>query len=280
MALIARQTLNLVKPELTLQKYKMLHYFFAEAVLHLETIDFSKFKTPITESGIFTQSNILHINQFNKFVESYIDGTNLYKNFTQSRDISEWADIRTLYSNNSWVLGRLHHDMFHLHYSYGHPYYAAVNFQASRSINNRRYIMISSLWESIDTFRSVFEDSIADYMGENNMTPEMGMLLLATASEAELTKIEKSMESKALGIDEAAKVSYYPNAYNGWKPVKTRFGRNSLAYDDNSLRLEIAHYINSVLENLSTPAKKRYVNFHRIGPGQTSSLDEDRVAGF
>jgi hypothetical protein len=194
---------------------------------------------------------------------------------SQDGGFLSWPEIRSLYANNSWAIGLRDHDMYHLHYSYGHPYYLAVNTHASRSINDRRYFMISSLWESVDTFTASYESAIASYMKNKNITPQEGMLLLATASEAELTKIESEI-GKASEDSNFRLLSYK----NGWRPSKTEFGRDGARYDESTFASEIQDFINKALKNIETAAKKKYVNYHRLGAGNKSDVDEDRVAGY
>lgn len=268
MALISRKMLEILKPEMTDKQHMMTNYLLAEAVLKLETIDHSNFTGQIPH--VFADTAVLKISQFNKFVESYIDGTDLYKNLTSTAGLLQWPDIRSLYASNQWIIGLKNHDMYHLHYSYGHPYYLAVNLMASRTINDRRYYMISSLWEAVDGFTSGYESKIARHFGILKMSPEQGMLFLATATNSEMTALEESI-GKASSSN-----SYYELSYeNGWRPTATTKGSDTSTYFK-----EIETYLNIALKNAKDDTKLKYRNYHRKGAGASVEVDENHVAGY
>jgi hypothetical protein len=271
MAEIGREILNAVKADLTADQNKMAQFLVGEAVLRLESFKITEFKGR-TELPVFKKKSTLHINKFHDLVESYVDGTAGYRDLPQDGGFLTWPEIRGLYANNSWAIGLRNHDMYHLHYAYGHPYYLAVNFHSSRSINDRRYAMISTLWEAVDTFRTGYESSIANYFKSKGMTAEEGMLHLATASEKDLDKLEESFGSytQLTSLNELAYSS-------GWRPFKTKFGRNTTNYTEQIFMTEIQDFINESIERLKNPANKKYANYHRRGPGVAGSRDESAI---
>ncbi len=276
MAELSRKILFLIKPELSKADYRMVNYLLAEAVLRLETMNFSEYKSPEAELAVFQNPSTLHIHDFNRYAESYVDGSADYAQLPKQGGLLSWNDIRSLYANNSWIIGIAHHDMYHLHYAYGHPYYLAVNINASRSINDRRYFLISSLWESVDTFRTGLENSISKYVQSKGLSPQDGMLMLATATENELTNIESAMNEKVENNGQFSVLSYKM----GWRPTKTAFGRNGENYNEKTFSAEIENYLNASLHNMSVKTNVKYSNYHRKGPGVVSEKDEDHVAGY
>ena len=271
MAEIGRDILAAVKTDLNADQNKMAQYLVGEAVLRLETFKVTEFKTR-GELPVFKKKSTLHINKFHDLVESYVDGTGGYRDLPQDGGFLTWPEIRGLYSNNSWAIGLRDHDMYHLHYSYGHPYYLAVNFHASRSINDRRYAMISTLWEAVDTFRTGYESTIANYFKRKGMTAEEGMLHLATASEKDLDKLEESFGSYTQ-LTSLNELSYA----NGWRPIKTKFGRNTTNYNEQTFAAEIQDFINESIERLKNPSNKKYANYHRRGPGVAGARNESAI---
>lgn len=273
MAKVGREILKAIKADLTQAQVKMVTYMVAESVLRLETIKLSEYKTS-PELNIFTVRSTMHINKFHKLAESYIDNSTAYRNLPNDGGIIQWAEIRGLYTNNSWTVALRPHDVYHLHYAYGHPYYLGVQLHASRSINDRRYTLISNLWESVDTFRTSYESSVANYFKSKNMSPQEGMLFLGSATEKEMNAVEQAVGSHTTAPN------FNDLAYaNGWRPTKTNFGRSQNPTESTLLK-EVADFINTSLDKMKDPKNKKYVNYHRQGPGMTSPRDIDEVAGF
>jgi hypothetical protein len=274
MAELGKEILKATKADLNKEQSKIVTYMIAESVMRLEAIKTSDYKTGAA-LPVFKKKSTLHIDQFHDIVESYVEGTTGYVDLPQDGGFLSWPEIRGLYANNSWAIGLRDHDMYHLHYSYGHPYYLAVNLHSSRSINDRRYILISALWESVDTFRTGLEGSISSYYKRKNMTAEEGMLDLGTATEAELAAIEA-----AVGSHENVS-SYNQLAYNaGWRPTKTKFGRTSINVSEATLQKEITDYINESVARLKVASKKKYAKYHRQGPGVTVTTSEEAIPGY
>lgn len=271
MAEIGRKILTTIKADLNADQNKAATFLVAEAVIRLETFKVTEFKSR-GELPVFKKKSTLHINKFNDLVESYVDGTAGYRDLPEDGGFLTWPEIRGLYSNNSWAIGLRNHDMYHLHYSYGHPYYLAINFHSSRSINDRRYAMISTLWESVDTFRTGYESTIANYFKQKRMTAEEAMLHLGTASEKDLDKLEESFGSYTQ-LTSLNELSYA----GGWRPVKTKFGRNTTNYDEQTFAGEIQDFINDSIERMKNPANKKYGNYHRRGPGVAGARDESAI---
>lgn len=280
-AKILNKFYDLAEGDLTKDQKLMFGYLVGETVLKMERMQLKKFKKTDTPE-VFSQSGALHIKDFHKMVESYIDGTALYRNLGSDVGFIEWPDIRHLYSNNSWGIGLRDHDAYHLHYAYGHPYYLAINFMSSRGINDRRYAMISAFWEAVDTNQTGFESKMSAFFQAKNMTPQEGMIYLARATKEMLDEVE--------GIDSQTvnnAYSYERNAvdvarnYNigvnsGWVPRLVKFGRTSAPEDMGVYDKEIEKFINKSLQLRADTANKRYYNYHREGPGKTSATDEDR----
>lgn len=280
LAKIVNKFYDLTVNDFTKDQKLMLGYLIGETVLKMERLPLKKFKknnTPV----VFTMGGVLHIKEFHKYVESYIDGTPLYRNLSNEVGFISWPDIRHLYSNNSYGIGLRDHDMYHLHYAYGHPYYMAINFMASRGINDRRYAMISAYWESVDTNQTSYESKISKYFKNKNMTPQEGMIYLARATKEMLDEVE--------GVrDPSARLNYYFSEYstdvlpeyeiginNGWQARLVKFGRTSTPNDLGVYDKELEKFINRSLEKRADTANKKYYNYHRLGPGKKSAVDED-----
>ncbi|MEQ1723254.1 MAG: hypothetical protein ABL930_08755 [Pseudobdellovibrio sp.] len=274
MAALGKEILKAAKADLNKEQTKMVTYMIAESVMRLEAIKTSDYKTG-EALPVFKKKSTLHIDKFHDLVESYVDGTTGYADLPQDGGFLSWPEIRGLYANNSWAIGLRDHDMYHLHYSYGHPYYLAVNLHSSRSINDRRYILISALWESVDTFRTGLESSISSYYKNKNMTAEEGMLDLGSATKAELAAIEAVVGSHQ-------NVSSYGELAHsaGWRPTKTKFGRTSINVSEATLQKEIVDYINESVARLKVAANKKYAKYHRQGPGVTVTTSEEAIPGY
>lgn len=261
MAEIGREILTAAKGDLNEAQTKMVTFLIAEAVLKLEMIKMTEFKGG-EELPVFKKNSTIHINKFHDLTESYVDGTSGYADLAQDGGFLGWVEIRGLYANNSWAIGLRNHDMYHIHYSYGHPYYLAINFHTSRSINDRRYLMISSLWEAIDTFRTGYENAIANHFKRKNMTAEEGMLYLGSATEKELDALDQELGSTTQ-VNSSTELSYN----QGWRPTKTKFGHPARSYNEQTFSKEITDYINESILRLKNANNKKYSNYHRQGPG-------------
>lgn len=274
MAELGREILKAASGDLNEAQTKMVTYLIAESVLRLEALKMSEFKDG-EDLPVFKKKSTVHVNNIHELVESYIDGTSKYADLPQDGGFLSWVEIRGLYANNSWAIGLRHHDMYHLHYSYGHPYYFAVNMHSSRSINDRRYAMTSSFWESVDTFRTGYESSISRYFKDKNMTAEEAMLFLGSATEKELDQIDRDAGNHTV-ISSLPEMSYG----RGWRPVKTKFGRDTTTYNEATFMRELADFINTSLVKLKDDNNRRYANYHRRGPGVVVEADESAIPGF
>lgn len=272
MAIAGRKILELAKADLKPAELKMVTYLIAEAVLLMERIPMSEYKTVSQAPAVFQRDTAVHITNFHKLVESYIDGTSMYTDINNTGNLLKWTEIRNLYSNNSWIIEIKNHDMYHLHYSYGHPYYLAVNLHTSRSINDRRYALISTLWEAVDNFRTGYEEAVANYFKDKNMSAEEGMLFLGSATEAQLAEVEAVVGpyTRLNSLDELAYSS-------GWRPARTPFGRPNARYGSDIVTQEIEAYINDSLTRMAKPENKKYVNYHREGPGKSAPTDSNQI---
>lgn len=281
-AKILNKFYDLAEGDFTKDQKLMFGYLVGETVLKMEQLQLKKFKKTDTPE-VFNQSGAVHIKDFHKMVESYIDGTALYRELGSEIGFINWDNIRHLYSNNSWGIGLRDHDLYHLHYAYGHPYYLAINFMTSRGINDRRYAMISAFWEAVDTNQTGFESRMSNFFQQKNMTPQEGMIYLARATNKMLDEVE--------GID--SQTTRSTNSYferyaadvvrsnniglsSGWVPKLVKFGRASAPEDSGVYDKELEKFINKSLQLRADPANKRYYNYHRKGPGKTSATDEDR----
>lgn len=273
MAELGREIVKATRGDITTKaQKKMLTYMIAESVLRLESFRITDYK-PDTANSVFKQPSVFHITDFHSLVKSYIDGTKKYTDLPAEGGVLDWLDIRNLYANNSWIIGIKDHDMYHLHYSYGHPYYLAVNMHSSRTINDRRYMMISALWESVDNFRTGYEESISSYIRGKGMSTEEGMLFLGSATEKELDSIDAEIGTARSEIYNYDQIAYG----SGWRPLKTRFGRNTTNYNESTFLREMTDFINESLRLMQNPANKKYYNYHRNGPGSNSSRDENTI---
>lgn len=275
MAEVGREILKATDSDLNAAQKNMVTFLIAESVLKLEAMKMTEFKASADKFPVFKKKSTLHFDKVHDLVESYVDGTAGYRELPQDGGFLTWTEIRGLYANNSWAIGLRDHDMYHLHYSYGHPYYFAVNMHTSRSVNDRRYAMTSSLWEAVDTFRTGYENSIARYFKGKNMTAEEAMLFLGSATEKELDAIDRDAGTHT-SINSLTEMSYA----NGWRPTKTKFGRNSTSYNEATLQAELADFINTSIARLKISANKKYAKYHRQGPGVVVETDEAAIPGY
>lgn len=273
MAKLGDKLLKLVESKFNKQQSLMLSFFVAEAVLKLEQIPLKKYAPTNEKPPIFEDSGVLHIKDFHRYVESYIDGTALYRNKNSDAGIIGMDAIRHLYSNNSWILGFKDHDLYHLHYSYGHPFYLAINFMSSRSINDYRYKMISSLWESIDNTQYGYEVSIAKYFKQKRMSPQEAMIYLGRASQATLKRINDSI-GDSYGDFNLAAVAY-KDGEGRWKPVPVKFGRTAYVVDPAVYDQELTDFINKSLALKQDARKKKYTNYYRKEADEGPDKDHD-----
>lgn len=279
MAVLGEKLLEIVKNDFTKPQFMMISYYVGESVLKMERIPMKKYKKS-DAPAILSTNGVLNIKDFHKMVESYVDGTAAYRDLPADVGFIDWTDIRHLYSNNSWGIGLRHHDMYHLHYAYGHPYYVAVNFQASRGINDRRYAMISSFWESVDTNQTSFESKMSHFFRDKNMTPQEGMIWLARATKSMMSEVDRYNDGDGYYGRETSQEVVNDNNIglrNGWTPYAVADGRRSAPEDLGVYDKEIEDFINKSLAKRANTANKKYYNFHRLGPGRTSATDLDQT---
>lgn len=274
MAEVGREILKAIKSDLKKDQVMLVTYMIAESVMRLEAVKTTEYKAG-PELPVFKKKSTIHINKIHDLVESYVDGTAGYRDLPQDGGFLSWPEIRGLYTNNSWSIGLRDHDMYHMHYSYAHPYYLAVNFQSSRSINDRRYIYISALWESVDTFRTGLESNIANYYKRKNMSAEEGMLELGSATEKELDAIERVVGAPD-SVGSFNELSYA----QGWRPTKTKFARRSTTVSEEVLLKELSDFINESKARMAVRSNSRYGNYHRLGPGNTVGRDQNTIPGY
>lgn len=279
MAKLGDKLIKAVESDFSKAQNLALGFHVAESVLKIERIKLDTFDTTKEEPSVFKAKGALHIKEFAKYVESYIDGTPLYANLGNEVGFITWPNIRHLYSNNSWGIGLRHHDMYHLHYAYGHPYYLAVNFMTSRTINDRRYMMVSSYWEAVDTNQTGFEGKMGGFFKSLNMSPQEGMIYLGRATKEMLDKVDAFRPNSGTALNEIGGfgVSY---ASGEWKPQLIKFGRTAFAKSHDVYDKELQDFINAALVNIANPEKTKYVNYHRQGPGHVSDVDDDTSKGY
>ena len=98
-AKILNKFYDLAEGDFSKDQKLMFGYLVGITVLKMESLQLKKFKKTGAPE-VFNQSGALHIKDFHKMVESYIDGTALYRNLGSDVGFIAWPDIRHLYSNN------------------------------------------------------------------------------------------------------------------------------------------------------------------------------------
>ena len=98
------------------------------------------------------------------------------------------------------------------------------------------------------------------------------MLFLGSATEKELDQMDIDVGSYTQ-LNSLSELSYS----GGWRPVKTKFGRNTTGYNEATFVKELADFINTSIEKLKISGNRKYANYHRQGPGIVGQTDENVI---
>ncbi len=243
-----------------------LEYFFTEHVMKLERIPDSEI---VNASSIFSKNptfNFISVKEIVPWVNSFIKNEGVYPESASHSGVIGWPEIRDTLAQGIWLSELKPHDMKHLRFSMNHPYFIATVYRAARSGNDLRYMTISGLWESVDTFRTTYESNIAKYFKQKGMALEEAILFLGTATQAQLKEVHDAAGGDA-GYTRRADITY-----GTWKikalPGSLKARQGSDSFDEN---------INTMIREIKKAVKESpegYYNY-RNSSGPTNGSQHD-----
>lgn len=219
MARFGEMLLSLLPKDLSREKKKQVEYAVIEAVSKLES--FTSKDVIVDDKVVFNrypEFNYFQMNQFTTVTRNYLTSSPYFSSLIGHTGIIAWPDIRDIFSYQKWIVEIKRHDVLHLYYASGHPYYLPSVFRAAWSRNALRYYMVSSLFEGVDRFQTSFEQRIFEYMSakpeftmDGKIDLEAAIMYLARAPYVELHSI-----ARELGL--AAERDSILRDFQTWRP--------------------------------------------------------------
>ena len=164
---------------------------FALGILRLESFQKADYRE--STDWILSKENkgltIINFGNFFEYTESYINKSEKYTKIKKESVIFTASDFRSIVSSNHWPVTLKDHDIRHIHYGMSHPKALGLIFTAARSKNEKRYFLISSLFEGVDTVQYKHEMEVTKYFRELGMGLEEAIIHLSSANSARLNEI-------------------------------------------------------------------------------------------
>lgn len=243
-----------------------LDFLVARNVLDLERITKKEFQK-VDSFVLSKNTDEVHVDytQYMEYVKSYVRGTSPYEDITQSAGLISREQIRDIQSYNLWPIYMTPHDIKHVHFGISHPKAMATVLKSARSKNHLRYIMISALFEGIETVQYPEETALCRYMAEEmGMKLEEAMVYLGRVSNKELEEIADKTGYKS-------KFESVANDFANWKP---KIAGNYKGKGQTGKPLE--QEIDLMLELLQSYEKKSDIDdvmTYAVDPGSESNPD-------
>ena len=167
---------------------------FALGILRLESFQKSDYSE--STDWILSKKNkgltIINFGNFFEYTESYIYKSEKYTRIKKEPVIFTASEFRSIVSSNHWPVTLKDHDIRHIHYGMSHPKALGLIFTAARSKNEKRFFLISSLFEGVDTVQYHHEMEVTKYFRELGMGLEEAIIHVSSANQARLNEIIES----------------------------------------------------------------------------------------
>jgi hypothetical protein len=252
--------LSLAFENLTRKEQSIIDFSIANAILMLDRYEPSDFVSLSKSKKFFPEKNVYVGLSFDRYLQTVYDAINnynfynsLFKNVQPNDEYINVVHMRDYAIYNLWPLGYAHHDIRHARFILGHPLVGALYFRAARAKNSLRFILMSMMFEAIDTNKELDELRLAKYMSFNtHFTVDEAMIYIAKASDDDLNRLVRKAGLKNL----APLIGYFKN----WSPSKHgAFQGKSLSgieLDD-----EIDLMINKFDSYRGNPALRPFTNY-------------------
>ncbi|MEK6627246.1 MAG: hypothetical protein AABY53_01365 [Bdellovibrionota bacterium] len=252
---IAKLYSEVFKPminEFEMEQQKPAKFTFAKAIIDIESFK----PTEFTENGALalTGKRMLyaHVGDFYEMTKSYIEKTAPYTEVPiNGRSVLVFKDIRDIESHNYFPLEFKGHDARHMHYSTGHPYSIGLVWSAARTKNHIRYILVSGLFEGVDTAQYGWERNITNHFREKSLNLEEALIEIGLMNQIELTELA----TKTAAIGKLTDFESWTPTNNGIFTVQGRSGKG--------LNAELSTAMEKLFLVLKNPEESKYTNYSR-----------------
>ncbi|MEZ4743342.1 MAG: hypothetical protein R3B45_13000 [Bdellovibrionota bacterium] len=203
-----------------LPKNKRLHvqYLQAISVLRLEAYPKSAWVSVKKAEFETVGLKALNFDDYKVWTKAYLKNEDPYKSLNPvpyGGGVLSYKKIREMIALNTWPVDLKPHDMTHVHYYYGHPQAGATYFDAARSMNHKRYFILSGFFESVDTTQYAWESALARHFKEKNFTIEEASFYISRATDEQLDEI---MTNNTV----ANQFNSWMSEFKDWQPVYTK----------------------------------------------------------
>ena len=196
----------------------------------------------------------INFGEFSRYTKSYIERTELYESLPNEMNVLSALEYRALVANNHWPVLIKDHDIRHIHYGLSHPKVLAIIFTGARSKNKKRFFLLSSLFEGVDTVQYIHETEITSYFRKKGFGLEEAMIHIATANNKRLDQIISNSGPNTVSIFKS--VQNFSPVYGG--EIIDTLGSNNRRFDiEIDQLLENQHELlidNIILERPVTPS--------------------------
>ena len=237
---------------------KTVDTYLSLAVMRLEKFDESEYQETDASTFILNNPNppnIIDFSQYREWTEGYVDSKPPYSTAPAGGLLTQ-RDIRDMESHNMWPIYLRPHDMNHAFYALSHPRATAMIFEAARSKDSLRYVMMSAMYEGVDTVQFYQETTLARYMKKTRkLDLEDAMIHLGHCTHDELVLIAN--ESNTLSAFQSLvqyEESFVPRKTTIY-PSTTRQGI--------SLQSDVEHMLAEWRAYASNPAVQPYLKYAR-----------------
>lgn len=270
MARFAQEILSTLPNGTAPEKRELIQYHLGVAIMNLELMP--------TQLWVENPKSLLSRNknesisigplQFAEWTQAYIKKSALYTNSNQSfGDVLDANLIRDLFAHNHWPITAKKHDSRHIHFAVGNPLGAALVLKSSRTLNLKRHVLISMLFEGVERFQFRSEFALTKLMYERGYNLTTGLLYVATATE---TQLDELISTSSLIAGEIAKRE---DIYQKFKP--SLLGSWTAEYiSDFGLERELDQMVEKHLNFKNEPENIWFLNY-AINPEMTGAEEND-----
>lgn len=239
-------------------------FTFAKALLDLEAFKPNEFQTSGSLAMADKPMLYSHITEFFELTKSYIEAKAPYKDIPESgAGVLRFSDIRDIESHNYFPVEFKGHDIRHIHFSSGHPYSIGTVWSAARSKNHLRYVLISGLFEGVDTVQYSWERNLTRHFRGKGLMLEEALMEVALMRQAEIESLATEVGANSVAIEFA---TWVPNV-KGEFTVAGKTGKGFQA--------EIALAMEKLFKVLGSADMNKYTNYSLSNPGENGAPESD-----
>jgi hypothetical protein len=203
--------------DLSDQRIRDLDFVTVTRVLRAESYTVEEMVSQTAAEHIITKnSHLKHISlsEYKEFTLAFKRGEPPYSNLDMSGGtVITRTDIREIQAMNKFPVF-LAHDMTHIRHGFLNERYMPTLYEAARSKNHLRYVMLGALSEGADSFQYAEERAICKYFYDKGMDLEEAMMYLGRAPMEEVKRIAEETGSASTFRDLASN-------FDNWSPKIT-----------------------------------------------------------